>query len=812
MAQPEPMHQHAMNARYDPHGVEGRWQRTWEAEGLYRAGAGARRDDTFVICVPPPNVTGELHMGHALNGSIQDTLIRFHRMHGYDTLWQPGYDHAGISTQNVVEKQLLAEGTSRQEIGREAFLERTWTWLEETGRTIMGQFRQLGCSLDYSRERFTMDDGYVDAVMTFFVRLWEAGWIYRANRIVNWCPYHQTAISDLEVEHVEMDDVLTYARYPSADGSGAITIATVRPATILADVAVAVNPNDPRYRDAIGTEVVVPVVERRVPVIADERVELDFGSGALKITPGHDPLDFDIGRDHGLPVLTVIGPDGRMTAEGFEGLTQEEADERVVQWLREQGQLEKRESYRHAVGTCERCHTRIEPLVSPQWWCAMEELARPAIEALRARRVVYHPESQHRFAIESLEQAPDWCVSRQLWWGHQIPIWTCADGHRTCAWPEPDACAECGSTELERDPDVLDTWFSSALWAFATLGWPEHTPELVRYYPGDVNVTAREIIRLWENRMIFSGLFLLGEIPFTDVIITSTVMAVDGRRMSKSLGTGIDPLEAVREHGADATRYGLLKLSSAQDPRFSWGNIEEGAKLANKLWNVARLILGAAAASPRSEPQTLEERWILRRIDETRAEIEEALPAPAFDFARVVNGLYHLVFDDFCDWYAEAIKPRLYDGDEPAIATALAALGRLLALLHPVMPHVTEEIWSQFHDSRLIVSPWPEPDETEGDARALDRVQAAAATFRRSGVLVPLEGDEKRIFDAVVKPERVRAPGDVEGERERLRKEIARAEGMLANERFVSKAPSQLVDAERQKLERFRRELDAIGG
>jgi valyl-tRNA synthetase len=797
--------------RYEPRGVEERWQRIWEEEGLYRAGAGARRDETFVICVPPPNVTGELHMGHALNGSMQDALIRFHRMRGFDTLWQPGYDHAGISTQNVVEKQLIAEGTSRQEIGRDAFLERTWAWLETTGRTIMGQFRQLGCSLDYSRERFTMDDGYIDAVMTFFVRLWEAGWIYRANRIVNWCPYHQTAISDLEVEHVEMDDTLTYARYPFADGSGWVTVATVRPATILADVAVAVNPNDARYADALGKEVVVPVVGRRVPVIADERVDPDFGSGALKITPGHDPTDFDIGRDHDLPVLTVIGPDGRMIAEGFEGLDQQEADERVVAWLREHDQLEKQEGYRHAVGTCERCHTRIEPLVSPQWWCAMADLGRPAIEALRARRVVYHPESQHRFAIESLQEAPDWCVSRQLWWGHQIPIWTCPDGHLTCTWPEPDACAECGSSQLERDPDVLDTWFSSALWPFATLGWPESTPELERYYPGDVNVTAREIIRLWENRMIFSGIFLLDEIPFTDVIITSTVMAVDGRRMSKSLGTGIDPLEAVAKHGADATRYGLLKLSSAQDPRFSWGNIEEGAKLANKLWNVARLIVNAGSGiTPRIEPQTLEERWILTRIDETRAEIEQALPAPAFDFAQVSNALYHLVFDDFCDWYAEAIKPRLYASDATAISTAHGALERLLALLHPVMPHVTEEIWSQFHDSRLVVSPWPEPDDVGGDARALDRVQQAAATFRRSGVLVPLAGDEKRIFDAVVKPERMRVNGDVEAERERLRGEIARAEGMLANERFVAKAPPKVVDAEREKLERFRRELDAL--
>jgi valyl-tRNA synthetase len=800
-----------MDTRYDPHGVEARWQSTWEGEGLYRAGAGARRDESYVICVPPPNVTGELHMGHALNGSIQDVLIRWHRMRGFDTLWQPGYDHAGIATQNVVEKQLLAEGTSRREIGRDAFLARTWQWLDQTGRVIMGQFRRLGCSLDYSRERFTMDDAYVDAVMTYFVQLWQAGCIYRANRIVNWCPYHQTAISDLEVEHVEMDDALSYVRYPFVDGSGAITIATVRPATILADVAVAVNPNDPRYRDAIGKEVVVPVVERRVPVIADERVEIEFGSGALKITPGHDPLDFEIGRDHDLPTLTVIGPDGRMTAEGFEGLTQEEANARVVDWVKEHDQLEQRETYRHSVGTCARCHTRIEPLVSLQWWCRMDELASPAIDALRTKRVRYHPESQHRFAIESLENAPDWCVSRQLWWGHQIPIWTCPDGHQTSAWPPPAACGVCASTALERDPDVLDTWFSSALWPFATLGWPEQTPELERYYPGDVNVTAREIIRLWENRMIFSGLFLLGEIPFTDVIITSTVMAADGRRMAKSLGTGIDPLEAVDKYGADATRYGLLKMSSAQDPRFSWGSIEEGAKLANKLWNVARLFLQhGEGVAPALDPRALEERWILQRIDDERAEIERLLPK--FEFAAVVDLLYHLTFDDFCDWYAEAIKPRLYEGDERARSTALAALERLLALLHPTLPHVTEEIWSQFHDSRLIVSPWPEPSGIDGDGTALTRVQEAAAIFRRSGILPALEGDEKRIFDAVVKPERAKANGDVEAERARLQKEIARAERMLANERFVQSAPEHVVAAEREKLDRYRRDLESIGG
>ena len=803
-----------MEPLYDPSGVERRWQETWEAEGLYGAGVGRRRDESFVICVPPPNVTGELHMGHALNGAMQDVLVRWHRMQGFDTLWQPGYDHAGISTQNVVEKQLVAEGTSRQEIGREAFVERTWDWLERTGRTIMGQYRRLGASLDYSRERFTMDDEYVRAVMTFFVRLWERGWIYRANRIVNWCPYHETAISDLEVEHVEKDDTLYRVVYPFADGEGALTIATVRPCTLLADTAVAVHPEDPRYADAVGREVIVPVVERRVPVVADARVEREFGTGALKVTPGHDPMDFEIGRDHGLETLTVIGPDGRMIAPGFEGLTQQEADERILAWLEERGRLEGREPYRHSVGTCERCHSRIEPLVSPQWWCRMDELGRPAIEALRERRVRFHPESQHRFAIESLEHAPDWCISRQLWWGHQIPVWTCENGHQVSAWPPPETCPECGSGALERDHDVLDTWFSSALWPLATLGWPDETPELERYYPGDVNVTAREIIRLWENRMIFTGLFLRDEVPFTDVIITSTILAADGRRMSKSLGTGIDPMEPIEANGADATRYGLLKISSTQDVRYSVGAIEEGRKLAIKLWNVARLILQQSeGVEPDARPSALEERWILARLDAARATVEDAWSR--FDFSAAASALYHLTFDDFCDWYAEAVKSRLYDGDEDARATALAALARLLTLLHPLMPHVTEEIWAHLPDrqARLIVSAWPEPDDAHADAlTALDRVQEAARVFRRSGVRVELEGEEEqRVFAAVVRPERQRAAGDAQAERERLRREISRAEGMLSNERFVANAPAEVVDAERSKLERYRGELALLG-
>jgi valyl-tRNA synthetase len=801
-----------MEPLYRPQGVEERWQRSWEEEGLYRADVDAP-GETYVIAVPPPNVTGALHMGHALNGSIQDALIRWHRMRGFNTLWQPGFDHAGIATQAVVEKELRKEGTSRQELGREAFVERVWAWLHEYGGVIMGQFRSLGCSLDYSRQRFTMDDAYVEAVMAFFVHLHERGWLYRDNRIVNWCSDCRTSISDLEVEHLDVDDALTYARYPFADGSGAITIATVRPATILADVAVAVHPDDERYRDAVGKEVVVPVVGRHVPVIADERVEPEFGTGALKITPGHDPTDFEIGRTHGLPEPSVIGLDGRMTGdipEKLIGLTEEEASEYVLEWLRQEGLLEKRESYRHSVGHCERSGTRIQPLVSLQWWCDMTTMAAAAIDAIESGRVTFHPPVHNRVALDWLKAIRPWNVSRQLWWGHQLPIWYCPDGHVTCTWPAPDACGECGSPELRRDEDVLDTWFSAALWPFATLGWPEKTPELARYYPGDVNSTAREIIFLWELRMVMSGLELMGEIPFDDVIIHSTILAPDGRRMSKSLGTGIDPLDLIAEHGADATRYGLLKMSSGQDVRFSSQSIEEGRRLANKLWNASRLLLTAGAVEPDARPSSVEEHWILGRIDATRQEIEDDFAR--FDFAHAADRLYHLIFDDFCDWYLESIKPRL--GEEDVRATALAALERLLKLLHPLMPHVTEEIWTQLpgRESRLIVAEWPAPESWKSDVLALDRAQTAARIYRRSQVRIKLYDDALRIFEAVVRPSADAEQGDVEAEIGRLEKEVARAEGKLGNEKFVTNAAPDVVEGEREKLARYRAELEALRG
>jgi valyl-tRNA synthetase len=803
-----------MEPLYKPQGVEERWQRIWEDEGLYNAEADDPRD-SYVICLPPPNVTDRLHMGHALNASCQDLLIRWHRMRDFNTLWQPGYDHAGIALQAVMTRRLAAEGKTLQDVGRERFVELCQDFIRDYGGQIMDQLRSMGSSLDYRRHRFTMDEAYASAVMRFFAYLSDKGYIYRGTRIVNWCTGCKSTVSDLEVNHLEVDDTLTWIRYPIADGDGHVTIATVRPPTMLADVAVAVHPDDERYKHLVGKEAIVPVAERRIPIIADERVDPEFGTGALKITPGHDPMDWEIGRDHELPEPMVIGLDGRMTEEAGElaGLTQAEAEEHILARLKEDGLLEKRESFHHSVGHCDRSGDRIEPLVLLQWWVEMGELVKPAIEVLREGGVRSKPEQQTKVMLSYLENIRPWCISRQLWWGHRIPVWYCGENHTTIAETEPSVCRKCGMGDLRQDDDVLDTWFSSALWPFATLGWPEQTPDLETFYPGDVCSTGRDINFLWVSRMIWAGIELMGDLPFHDVNYHAMILASDGRRMSKSLGTGIDPTDLIAEHGADATRYGLLKMASTQDVRFSAGAIAEGRKLANKLWNVSRLILAnVGEAQPEAKPRDIEERWILARLDAARAELEDAFAA--FEFSAATNTLYHLTFDDFCDWYAEAIKPRLYDGDEAARATALAALERLLKLLHPVMPHVTEEIWSNLPNraTRLILAPWPAPDQSyAGDAGALDPVQEAAAIFRRSGVRVPLAGDELRIFEVVVKPERAKSGGDSAAETERLRKEIARAEGMLGNERFTSKAPPEVVEAQREKLERYRRELDALG-
>src|SRR3954449_5252667 len=656
---------------YKPHGVEERWQRTWEEEGHYHADAEDDSRETYVIAVPPPNVTGALHMGHALNGTIQDALVRWHRMRGFNTLWQPGFDHAGISTQMVVERELRSQGTSRQELGREKFVERVWEWLHEYGGVIMSQFRRLGCSLDYERQRFTMDEGYVRAVMRFFVHLYGRGWMYRDNRIVNWCTDCRTTISDLEVEHRDVNDALTYARYPLLNGEGSVTIATVRPATILADVAVAVHPDDERYTHLIGKEVKVPVVNRTVPIIADERVEPDFGTGALKITPGHDPVDFEIGRDHQLEELTVIGFDGRMTGdvpEAYLGLTEDEAAEQVVQWLKDNDQLEKRETYRHSVGHCDRSGTRIQPLVMLQWWCDMSELAKPAIEAIDSGRVQFHPPVHGRVALDWLRAIRPWNVSRQLWWGHQLPIWYCPDGHVTCAETEPQACAECGSPQLERDPDVLDTWFSSALWPFATLGWPDDTPDLRRFYPTDVLLTGYDIIFFWVARMMMFGLYAMdGVQPFHTVALTGLVRDKFGKKMSKSRGNVVDPLDWMDQYGSDALRFTLARgANPGTDVPISAEWVEGSRNFCTKLWNATRFALlnGATIEGelPPASEQSVLDRWILSRLAAVTAQVDAGYED--FQFAKTTDALYHFVWDEVCDWYLEFAKQPLRSSDE----------------------------------------------------------------------------------------------------------------------------------------------------
>jgi valyl-tRNA synthetase len=814
-----------MEARYEPSAAEQPTFERWEAAGVF-GGVPDSGGEPFVIALPLPNVTGDLHMGHALNGSYQDTLIRLRRMQGRDSLWICGTDHASIAVHAVIEKQLRAEGLTRWDLGRERFLERVWRWREETGATIIRQFKRLGCSLDYGHERFTMDEGYVQAVLTMFVELYRKGYIYRDNRMINWCPTCASTISDLEVRYEHAVDTLYEVRYRIAGTDDFLTVATVRPETILADTAVAVHPDDDRYRHLVGKTAIVPLVEREVPIIADDYVKMDFGTGALKVTPGHDPNDFEIGRSHGLPELAAIGFDGRMTelAGEFAGLPAAEAREKVRDALFAQGLLRKEQPYEHEVGHCDRSGDRIEPLISLQWFMQMDELAKPANEAVRSGRVRFHPRNQENIYYDWMLNLRPWCISRQLWWGHQIPVWYCPDGHQTVELSEPDACATCGSRELERDPDVLDTWFSSALWPFATLGWPRRDdPRLERYYPGHVLATARDIINLWVARMLMMGIEFMGDIPFEDVVINPTILAPDGRRMSKSLGTGIDPLELVDSYGADATRYGLLKMSSTQDVRFSAGMIEEGAKFANKLWNAARFVLTQAdtAVEPAPAGTALEDRWIRSRL---AAELEGVVSQlERYDFSAAVKQLYAFVWNDFCDWYVEAVKPRLR-GEERAAASAnlLWVLERILALTHPICPFVTEAIWGHLPGERglLMLAAMPVPDETHRDPAAEREMERAIeiVTTARADPSAAVEVPDGFAGAAIVERLAPKRAGDgrvadraaLERELQKLQAERDRAEGMLRNERFTSKAPPEVVAAEREKAERFAADIRTL--
>jgi valyl-tRNA synthetase len=836
--------------RFEPAEVEPRIVERWLESGIVHPEPAGTAQENYSIAIPPPNVTGALHMGHALNGTIQDTLIRHHRMKQIRTRWILGTDHAGIATQKQVERQLLAEGTSREQLGREAFVERVWKWRELYGGTIIDQYKRLGATCDYSEERFTLDDAYVRAVLDVFTSLYRKGVIYRDNYMVNWDPGSRSAISDLEVEDREVTDTLFHIAYPLADADGEVVVATVRPETMLADTAVAVNPDDERYRHLIGRAAILPLVGRELRIIADEYVKTDFGTGALKITPGLDPNDFEIGRRHGLEEISAIGEDGRMTpaaGERYAGLTVADAQERVIADLDALGAIRDREPYTHTVPYSHRSGERIEPLISLQWFMNMDELAGPAIEAVREGRVKIHPESQSRRYIEWLQNIRPWCISRQLWWGHQIPVWYRGNEvHVGTTAPEGEG--------WERDPDVLDTWFSSALWPFATLGWPEDTPELRAFYPTDVLVTSRDILFLWVARMVMMGLEFAGDVPFTDVYVHSIIQAPDGRRMSKSLGTGIDPLDEIDSHGADAVRFGLLAMSSTQDVRYSAEKVRQGQQLANKLFNASRFVLMNVndGVEPAPRPTTVEDRWILSRLQRITADTTDRIES--FAFAKAALGLYDIVYGELCDWYLELIKGREFDDD--LSATLLHVLGTTLAVSHPIIPFVTEELWEHVPATAglLAASLMPTADPALHDADAeravgdvIDAV-SAVRTWRSTGgikpgeVLVarlaadgydataqlierlarldfaatgdgepaaalPVPGGAIELWAAVDQEEEQRKR---EARRAQLESELARAAAKLANEGFAAKAPAAVVEAEREKLERLRAELDAL--
>src|SRR5215467_11125935 len=596
-----------MPKAFDPQAVEAGWYARWEADGLFVADPTSDKP-RYSVALPPPNVTGELHMGHALNDTMQDVWARYRRMTGHEVLWLPGYDHAAIATQNVIERQLAREGLTKEELGREKFDARVNDWYASVGATIINQLRTVGASMDWTRLRFTMDSRYYRSVMTAFVAFYEQGWIYRAPRIVNWCPHDRSAISDLEVEWQEHQDTLYFIRYP-VEGGGDVTIATVRPETMLADTAVAVNPDDPRYKHLIGRTAVLPLVGRKLPIVGDDSVERDFGTGALKVTPGHDALDYEIGMRHGLDIVNGMHPDGSMNVPDlpYDGLPALEARARVVADLKAEGLLVKEEPYVHEVGHCDRCHSIIEPLISEQWWLRMRELRDGALAASEAGKVQWHPERYERSYLDWLRGLRDWNIGRQLWLGHRVPVYYCGNGHTVVSVEPPTECPACDSTEFKQDPDVLDTWFSSALWPFATLGWPDDTDDLRAFYPTDINCTAREIINLWVSRMIMDGLHFMGDVPFRDVVIHAIVQAADGRRMSKSLGTGVDPRELLSKYGADAFRAWATSVAmSTQDVRFDETRVEGYRRFANKLWNATRLVLRTPGTAPSDTPGTLE--------------------------------------------------------------------------------------------------------------------------------------------------------------------------------------------------------------
>ena len=873
-----------MEKTYNPAAIEEKIYDRWLQKKYFHAEVD-RSKKPFTIVMPPPNITGQLHMGHALDNTMQDILIRYKRMQGYEALWQPGTDHASIATEVKIINKLKEEGISKEELGREGFLEKAWEWKEEYGGRIIKQLKKLGSSADWDRERFTMDEGCSKAVEEVFCKLHEKGYIYKGSRIINWCPVCKTSISDAEVEHVEQVGHFWHIKYPVAGEPGRfIEIATTRPETLLGDTAVAVHPEDERYMDLIGKNVILPLVGREIPVVGDLHADKDKGTGAVKITPAHDPNDFEVGKRHNLPEINVMNDDGTINKLGgkYAGLDRYEARKQIVADLDAQGYLCGIEDITHAVGTHDRCKTTVEPMIKPQWFVAMEEMAKPAINAIKTGELKFVPESYSKTYLHWLENIRDWCISRQLWWGHRIPAYYCDEcGEIVVSKGMPSVCPKCGCTHFTQDPDTLDTWFSSALWPFSTLGWPEKTEELDYFYPTDVLVTGYDIIFFWVIRMVFSGYEQTGKAPFHTVLIHGLVRDSQGRKMSKSLGNGIDPLEVIDKYGADALRLTLITGNApGNDMRFYWERVESSRNFANKVWNASRFMLmnfeqaaekGISIDGVSLADLTQADKWILSKMNRLTKAVTENIDK--YELGIAVSKIYDFIWEEFCDWYIEMVKPRLYNDEDKTKAAALWTLKTVLInalkLLHPYMPFITEEIFCnvQNEEESIMISKWPEyKDEWnfEEDEKAVELIKEAVRGIRntRTGMNVPpsrkakvfvvSESEEvrnifensKAFFATLGYASEVAVQSDKTGiaedavsvlihqaalympfadlvdidkeierltkEEDKMNKEIKRAQGMLSNPKFVDKAPADKVQAEKDKLEKYTQMLAQI--
>ena len=861
---------------YDPSEIEDRTYAKWMGRKYFHPDVD-RSKKPFTIVMPPPNITGKLHMGHALDNTLQDILIRYKRMQGYNALWIPGTDHASISTEVKVINKLKEEGIDKNDLGREGFLKRTWEWREEYGRTIVDQLKKIGSSCDWDRERFTMDEGCSEAVLEVFTRLYEKGYIYKGSRIINWCPVCQTSISDAEVEHEEQAGHFWHINYPIADGSGYVEIATTRPETLLGDTAVAVNPDDERYTNLVGKMLKLPLTDREIPVVADPYVDKEFGTGCVKITPAHDPNDFEVGRRHNLPEINIMNDDATINCPGskYDGMDRYEARKAMVADLEAQGLLVKVEEHVHNVGTHDRCGTTVEPMIKQQWFVKMEEMAKPAIEAIKNGDLTFVPERFDKTYLHWLENIRDWCISRQLWWGHRIPAYYCDEcGETVVSKTAPTVCPKCGCTHLTQDPDTLDTWFSSALWPFSTLGWPKNTEELDYFYPTDVLVTGYDIIFFWVIRMVFSGYEQTGKCPFHHVLIHGLVRDSLGRKMSKSLGNGIDPLEIIDKYGADALRLTLVTGNApGNDMRFYMERVEASRNFANKVWNASRFIMmnmEKAEIPDEIDLSTLTaaDKWILSKVNSLAKEITANMDN--FDLGIAVQKIYDFIWEEFCDWYIEMVKPRLWNDEDETKGAALWTLKNVLInalkMLHPYMPFITEEIFCNLSDEEsIMISSWPEYKEEwnfEAEENAIETIKEAVRGTVRTSMNVPnskkatvyvvsenakireifehgkvffaalgfaseviVQADKTGIADDAVSallPEAaiympLQELVDIEKEKERLHKEEKRLEGelnrvngMLNNEKFVSRAPEAKIQEERAKLEKYTQMMSQV--